>query len=159
MGTLYELTTAAQALYELLQTEEIDEQTLNDTLTAMGADEKMESYCKVIKQLSADIEMFKTEQDRLSSRKKTLENSVDRMKGALLDFMQACGQKKAEAGTFKISISPSQSVNITDEEKSPALYRIPCPDKIDKSGIKKALKEGVEIAGAELVTNKGVRIR
>ena len=49
MATLYELTNQANALYELLQGEEIDEQTFNDTLEAMGAGEKIESYCKIIK--------------------------------------------------------------------------------------------------------------
>ena len=67
MATIYELTEQANALYNLLQAEEIDEQTYNDTLEAMGAGEKVESYCKVIKQLQSDAEMYKTEIDRLTA--------------------------------------------------------------------------------------------
>lgn len=39
--TLYELTAQASELYELLQNEEIDEQTFTDTLEAIGTEEKL----------------------------------------------------------------------------------------------------------------------
>lgn len=159
MATLYELTETAKALYELLQTEEIDEQTFIDTLEAMGAGEKVESYCKVIKQCQSDIELFKSEIDRLTARKKTAENGVDRMKAALLMFMQQTGQDKVKAGTFAVSTATTQAVQITDENAIPRDYLVEQPPKIDKIGIKKALKNGETVTGAELVNNEGVRIR
>jgi chaperonin cofactor prefoldin len=159
MGTLYELTTQANALYELLQAEEIDEQTFNDTLEALGAGEKVESYCKVIKQLQSDVEMFKTEIDRLTARKKTTENGIDRMKNALLAFLQYSGQDKVKAGSFAVSTATTQAVQITDETAIPCAFLVEQPPKIDKIGIKNALKAGEEISGAELINNLGVRIR
>ena len=159
MATLYEMTENAKILYELLQAEEIDEQTIADTLEAMGIDEKLESYGKIIRQMQADADMFKSELDRLSVKKKSADNAVERMKKAVKDFMEASGQEKAKAGAFSFYLAATQSVNITDEKILPADYLIPQPDKIDKNGIKKALKDGVEIAGAELVTNVGVRMR
>lgn len=159
MATLYELTEQATALYELLQSEEIDEQTFNDTLEAMGASEKVEAYCKLIKQLQSDAEMFKSEIDRLTARKKTAENAVDRMKNALLAFLQFSGQDKVKAGSFSVSTATTQAVNITDEKAIPCIYLVEQPPKIDKAGIKKALKAGEEISGAELIDNKGVRIK
>lgn len=48
MATLFEMTQQANTLYELLQNEEIDEQIFNDTLEAMGTEEKIESYCQII---------------------------------------------------------------------------------------------------------------
>jgi hypothetical protein len=159
MGTLYEMTTQANALYELLQAEEIDEQTFNDTLEAMGAADKVESYCKVIKQLQNDVDMFKNEIDRLTARKKTTENGIDRMKAALLAFLQYSGQDKVKAGTFSVSTATTQSVQITDETLIPCIYLVEQPPKISKDAIKKALKSGEKVNGAELVENKGVRIR
>lgn len=159
MATLYELTAQAHALYELLQGEEIDEQTFNDTLEGMGVDEKIESYCKVIKQLQNDAEMFKGEIDRLTARKKTAENAVERMKGALLTFLQASGQEKAKAGTFSVSTATTQSVEIVDETVIPCIYLVEQPPKISKDAIKKALKSGEKVNGAKLIDNKGVRIR
>lgn len=159
MATLYEMTENAKILYELLQAEEIDEQTLADTLEAMGMDEKLESYGKIIRQMQSDTEMFKAEIDRLQAKKKSADNAVERLKKAVKDFMEASGQEKAKAGPFSFYLSAIQSVSITDEKQLPTDYRIPQPDKIDKNGIKKALKDGVEVAGAELVTNIGVRMR
>jgi predicted ribosome quality control (RQC) complex YloA/Tae2 family protein len=159
MATLYELTEQAACLYDLLQSNEIDEQTFNDTLDAMGAGEKAESYCKVIKQLQCDIENFKNEIDRLTARKKTAENAVDRMKAMLLLFMQQTGQDKIKAGTFAISQATTQAVQITDEKAIPCIYLVEQPPKIDKAGIKKALKDGEAVNGAELINNTGVRIR
>ncbi len=159
MATLYELTVQATQLYELLQSDEIDEQTFNDTLEAMGAAEKVESYCKVIKQLQSDVEMFDGELDRLEARKKAAKNGLERMKAALLAFMQQSGQDKVKAGSFAVSTATTQAVQITDESAIPCRFLVEQPPKIDRIGIKAALKAGEEISGAALVNNKGGRIK
>lgn len=158
MATLFEMTQQANTLYELLQNEEIDEQIFNDTLEAMGTEEKIESYCKIIKQLQNDSEMFKSEIARLTERKRTADNSIERMKSALLAYMQASGQAKIKAGIFAVATSNSQAVNITDENLIPADF-VSLTPKIEKAKIKEQLKAGLEIPGAELITNTGVRIR
>lgn len=159
MATLYEMTAYASKLYEMLQAEEIDEQVFNDTLEAMGAGEKVEGYCQIIKQLQSDVEMYKGEIDRLTARKKTTENGIDRMKAALLAFLQYSGQDKVKAGSFAVSTATTQAVQITDEKAIPCAFLVEQPPKIDKIGIKNALKAGEEISGAELINNTGVRIR
>lgn len=159
MATLYEMTENAKMLYELLQSEEIDEQAVTDTLEAMGTDEKLESYGKIIRQMQADADMFKAELDRLTVKKRVSDNAVERMKNAVKEFLKAIGQKKVKAGAFDFCLVATQAVRITDERRLPEDYFIPQPDKIDKAGIKKALKDGTEIAGAELVSNISVRIR
>ena len=81
------------------------------------------------------------------------------MKSALLLFLQQSGQEKVKAGSFSVSMSTSQAVNITNEKEIPCIYLVEQPPKIDKIGIKNALKAGEEINGAELINNTGVRIR
>lgn len=159
MSTLYEMTQQAKILYEMLQAEELDEQTFADTLEAMGTQEKVEGYCQIIKQLQADAEMFEAEETRLAARKKTIKNSIEKMRDTLLMFLQQSGQEKVKAGTFSVSIASTKKVNILDETKIPPEYLIEQPAKVNKTDIKKALQEGEKINGAELVTNFGVRIR
>ena len=159
MATLYELTTQANALYEMLQAEEIDEQTFKDTLEAIGTNEKVEAYCQVIKELQGDFDKYKAEADRLAARMKTAKNGIDRMKESLLTFLQVSGQDKVKAGTFTVSIGTSKATNILDEALIPSEYKTPQPDKIDKTAIKKAIESGLEVAGAEVIINEGVRIR
>lgn len=158
MASLYELTDSAAVLYEMLQAEELDEQTFNDTLEAMGVGEKLEAYCQIIGQLKADIEMFKSEAARIAARKKTAENSEQRMRDAVLAYLKATGRTKDKAGTFSVSISTSKAVQINDENLLPAVYLIPQEPKIDKMAIKKALQDGEKVDGATLVENEGVRI-
>ena len=159
LATLYELTAQAAALYEMLQAEEIDENTFNDTLESLDVAEKVESYCKVIKQMQCDVDMFKSEIDRLAARKKTAENGIERMKAALLMYLDRTGQEKVKSGTFTVAKATTQAVQITDETQIPRVYLVEQPPKVDKIGIKNALKAGEEISGAQLVNNTGVRIR
>ena len=159
MAALYEMTAQASSLYELLQNEEIDEDVFRDTLEAMGADEKVEGYCQVIKELQSDIDKFKAESDRLVARAKTAKNGIERMKTSLLAFLTASGQSKVKAGTFAVSISKSEQTHIVDEAAIPPLFKTPQPDKIDKTAIKTAIKQGVNVPGAEIVINESIRIR
>ena len=159
MATLYEMTTQASELYELLQNEEIDEQTFLDTLESIGTEEKVEGYCQVLKELQADFDKFKAESDRLAARMKTAKNGIDRMKDSLLSFLKASGQSKVKAGTFTVSIGTSKATNILDENLIPAEFKIPQPDKVDKTAIKKAIESGTAVSGAEVVINESVRIR
>ncbi len=157
--TLYEMTSNARELLELLEAEEIDEQTVSDTIEAMGVEEKLESYCQVLKSLKADEEMFKEEIDRLTARKRTISNNIDRMKQAMLDFMNATGQDKAKAGTFSVSKSTSQAVEIIDFNLIPIDFRIHQEDKVDKVAIKNAIGQGQLVPGAFITFSEGVRIR
>lgn len=156
---LFEMTVAANELYDLLTSGEIDEQVFADTLQAMGTEEKLESYCKVIKQLEADLEMLKAEKERIEKKKKTIENSILRMKKAVTDFMKAQGTQKASAGTFTVALSTSKAVNILDENKIPARFLVEQAPKIDKAAIRAELMTGAEIEGCELQINEGVRIK
>ncbi|MBQ6264928.1 MAG: siphovirus Gp157 family protein [Clostridia bacterium] len=157
--TLYEMTEQAMALYELLQNDEIDEQAVADTLEAIGANEKIETYCKLIRQFEADKEAVKSEIDRMKAKKEAAENAVERLKNGILEFMAATDTTKADIGLFKLSVTESKAVDIIDESKIPQKFKIPQPDKIDKAGIREILKNGGSVEGTQLKINKGVRIK
>ena len=154
--TLYEMKQAAINLYEMLQADEIDEQAYNDTMEGIGADEKLEDYIYVIKQYEADNVAIKTEIDRLKTNKEKNDKAIERMKKAVVDFMNATGQKKANAGTFKLSLRKSESTVITDETKIPSEYLVPQPPKVDKTAIKKAIKLGIKVDGAVIEIKESV---
>lgn len=157
--TLYEMTEQARTLYDLLESGEIDEQTYTDTLEAIGADEKVDSYCQIIRQLNADAEMCKAEIDRLTEKKRSAIANADRMKAVLLDFLRTVEGGKVKTALFGASIRKTQSANITDENAIPTAYRIPQPDKISKTDILRDLKAGAEIPGAEIAVSESVTIK
>ena len=159
MATLYELSSCARDLYALLQADEIDEQTVADTMESMGAEEKLVSYCQVLNQLKADSEMFGNEARRIAARKKSTEDNIERMKKAMHDYLVACNKEKDKAGTFDIRITKSASAEIYDPTSVPVEYVVPAEPKFDKVTIRKKLLAGEEIAGAKLVYSEGVAIR
>ena len=156
---LYEMTVATKQLYELLANDEIDEQTIADTLEAMGVEEKLEGYCQVIRQYEAEKDMLKAEKERIDKKIKVCDNAVNRMKKAVMEFMKASGTNKASAGTFTVSLSTSKATKIIDESLIPKKYFIKQEPKIDKKAILEMLKSGAKVKGCELQINEGVRIK
>lgn len=153
---LYEMTTAARNLYELLSEGEIDEQTVKDNLEAIGTEEKLESYCKVIRTFQSDVEALKAEKLRLAEKQARCERAIARMKEAVSAYLGAVGKDSESAGVFTVSLRPFQHVEINgDLPEEYYVYRDPRPDK---DMIRKALQEGKQL-NATLVTENRVQIK
>lgn len=159
MATLYELTKEGANLYSLLESGEIDEQTFRDALEAIGADEKLDTYCNIIQQFKADIAMYDAEEKRLAKKRESAEANLKRMREAVGEFLSAIGKNKLKTALWTASISPTASVNILDETAIPAEFKIPQPDKIDRMAIGKLLKAGEEVKGAVLEMSTKLTIR
>ena len=158
--TLYEMTEQAKTLYNMLSYGEIDEQTFNDTLESIGADDKINDYCIVIRQLKADAESCKEEKKRFEERIRQFENAQKRMKEVLESFMLVTGKDKAKTDKFTLYHTTSKAVEITDLNAIPVEYIKPRKeDDIKKSEIAKIIKCGEEVPGAKLFTNKSLVIR
>lgn len=106
MSKLYELTTDLLTLQELLESPLDDEEILKDTLEGVQGEYelKLEAYCKVIKNLEADMDALKAEAKRLTDKRKVLENNVDRLKKAMFDSMKATGTEKVKGQLFTVAI-------------------------------------------------------
>ena len=103
---LYELTADLLTLQEMLETPLDDEQVLLDTLEAVQGEYemKLESYCKVVKNLEADMEALKNEAKRLTDKRKVLENNVERLKKVMFDSMKVTGTEKVKGQLFSVAI-------------------------------------------------------
>lgn len=156
---LYELTQNAAYLQQLLEDGDIDEQTFNDSLESLMIDDKVESICKVIRNLEAQAAAFKEEADRLTKKRQTAENGVQRLKESLANFLQTTNSKKITAGLFTVSLGSSKSVEVTGEKALPECYLTPQPPKVNKVEIGAALKAGVAVPGAALTESYYVRIK
>ena len=72
--------------------------------------------------------------------------------------MEVFNYDKLDLGLHKLSFRTSQAVNITDEVRIPNQY-IKVETKIDKEALRRDLKAGLVVEGAELVTNRNLQIR
>lgn len=158
--TLYEMTVQAQTLRDLLDAEEIDEQTFTDTLEAIGSEEKVNSYCQIIRELDGDNTAIKAEIERLKKRIEHNTGSIERMKQALDEFMVASGKKKEKTPFFTVSYRRSQSVDILNEADIPQVYiKVKTETAPDKMAIKAALKAGETIPGCQLKESESIQIK
>lgn len=158
-SSLYELTGQAIELQLLLESGEITEEAYNDTIESLGFENKVESICKVIRNLEAEAAAFKVEKDRLAERQKTAENGIKRLKESLLNYMLATNKTKVKEGLFSVRVGSSEKVVVTNQDKIPKEYLIEQQPKVDIAGIKKSLKEGEEFEGIEIEENSFVVVR
>lgn len=161
--TLYELQQEQLELNALLEenggelTPEIEERL---QIHDFDVNQKMESYCKAIKQYEADIEAFKSEIERLKARKDSADKAIERMKSAMVNAMTTFGLSKVEAGTFKIGTRKSQSLEVLDESLVPSKFKNKVITvKVDKNAIKDAMKAGEEVNGVKLNDNLSISIK
>lgn len=158
--TLYEMTAQAQALRDMLDNDEIDEQTFTDTLEAIGTEDKVNSYCQIIRELDGDNTAIKAEIERLKKRIEHNTASIDRMKQALDGFMTASGKSKEKTPFFTVSYRHSQSVDILNESDIPQAYiKVKTETAPDKAAIKAALKAGETVPGCQLKDTESIQIR
>lgn len=157
--TLYEMTEIARKLYAMFEADQIDEQVVSDTLEGIGIDEKLEDYCKVIRQFEAEAEVYKAEKDRFSAKEKKARKAVERLENAILRYLISAGKDGQKSGVFEVKRSQSRSANIVDASVIPAQYRKPQPDSIDVAGVRKALLNGEQVAGAVLQVNENLSIK
>lgn len=106
MATLYELTGEFQALFEMLNDPEVEEQVIIDTLEGVEfeIEIKAENYAKIIKELEGYIEAIKVEMKRLSDKRSSFEKNIERLKSNLKEAMIATGKTKFKTDLFSFNI-------------------------------------------------------
>lgn len=156
--SLFEMSNTAKQLYELLESGDIDETILLDTMESIGASAKLQDYVYVVKSFEAEISMYDAEIKRLTENKRILQNRIEYMKEKMIEFMQATGQKTANAGTFKLTMRENKSCEVENIDLIPLEYMREIPTKLepDKKAMLQAMKNGEKISGASLKTSYSV---
>ncbi|HFR3749346.1 TPA: siphovirus Gp157 family protein [Streptococcus suis] len=159
MANIYELTGIFKQIAEM---EGIDEETKLDTLESIDwteqFEEKVENTVKVIKNKEADVDQLKEEIDRLTKRKKSIENDITRLKTGLQGAFEITGHDKIKTLLFTVSLANNQPSVVVDEDLLPKKYFIQTL-KPDKTAIKESLKAGKKVRGAMLQESRSLRIR
>ena len=163
MRALYDIDAAILACVDLETGEILDAEKL-DALQ-MEREQKLEGVALWIKDLKAEAEAVKAEADRLTARKKAVENKIDGLKQWLLYALKGEKLKTPRCNVYQ---THSQRVAVEDEtglisflqtlEEPEKFLRFKDPE-LKKDDIKKALKDGYEIPGASLEETENVVIK
>lgn len=163
--TLYQITNDYMQLMQMMEDPEMDPQTLSDTMEGIEGEleVKAESYAKVMKNLEADVVGIKAEIDRLSERKKTIENNIKKMKETLQFAMETTGKTKFKTELFSFGIRKNAPAVVMDEpyiENVPERFLKYSDPTINRSAIKEAIQKGEDLEGlAHLEQSTSLSIR
>jgi hypothetical protein len=145
------------------------ENKLLEALTELKGDfdTKAESVSLYIKELEAGTKALGESIKNLQSRKKAMENKVERLKAYLINSMDTVNETKIETDKVRISLrNNAPSVVVYDEKAFINQYKGNRDDllkysepTINKIAVKDALKSGEDIAGATLEAKRTVTIK
>lgn len=164
MANIYELKQEFDALWSILEDELVEDAELEDAFANAQLDlaDKLENCCKYIKNQESAIAGLKEEEKRLSTKRKAMENGIERLKKLMQMAMTAAGEKKIACGTFTTSIqaNPPKAVIDTDLANIPEKYLVAQEPTIDKKAILADLKDGANLEGvAHIEQSESLRIR
>ncbi|MDF1830644.1 siphovirus Gp157 family protein [Cycloclasticus pugetii] len=154
-------------LYQLNDCMKQAEDALNDGATPeevaeviaaieMDFKQKAVNIAYFMRNLSGFVESVKSEEVRLSTRRKQYEAHIDRMKNYLSDGMKESGITKADDGVISVSYGkPKPLLVIDDESCIPEKYlAIKVISSVDKKALLNDLKIGEEVKGASIGESK-----
>ena len=133
---------------EIIDTEQLDK-------LQMERDNKIENVACWIKELKVEAEALKAEKQALAERQKTAERKAESLKKWLAYALQG---EKFNTTKCAVSFRKSEAVEVTDEGLNNLMkehdelltYKAPEPNK---TAIKQAIKDGLNVAGVQLVRN------
>ena len=157
--TIYEIDQAIMECVDLETGEIIDTEQLDKL--QMERETKIEGVACWIKDLKAEAEALKNEKQALAERQKVAENKAESLKKWLAYALQG---EKFKTTKCAISFRESEAVEVTDEGLNNLMkehdelltYKAPEPNK---TAIKQAIKDGLNVAGVQLVQNTSVIIK
>lgn len=164
---LYDIANDYIALMNAIENDEIPEDAVNDTLEAIQGEleEKADNIGCLLKELEAEINAFKVEEQRLAERRKKKEKLYDRLKNYLSDSLITAGINKLETTRNAISFRKSEVAEVNEvafmewaKVNRADLITVKVTESANKPEIKKALKSGEEIPGAVLVTKQNIQL-
>ncbi|WP_302294560.1 siphovirus Gp157 family protein [Pyramidobacter piscolens] len=168
MAKLYELSDMNRSIWEnieaALDDPEIDWDAAEADLKQIEQefDGKVENCAKLIVGMNGESESIAAEIERLTARRRALDNKVKRFKEYVKNEMIYSGRDKVKTNLFTIAVQNSPaSLKVFNEADIPPEYFTVIPEttKLDAAAVKTALKDGKQIPGAELFVDTHLRIR
>lgn len=132
-------------------------QLLNDI--DIAKEEKILSIAKYYKELQYQSEAIKSEIDKLRSKQQSINCRLDFFE-SYINKNYDNKDKKINDTVISVSWRKSEQTSIFDIDKVPNDYKTLKTEIVAKKDeIKKAIKDGISIDGAEIITNYNLQIK
>ncbi len=150
---LWKIDETLLALMESIETcpDEMRDELQADIEIYLGKEAaKVDQTAHVLAAMDYERKACMDEIDRLADRMKAAKKAQDRLEAYLCRIISARGAP-LKGNTNTLSVRTSDAVVITDVGLLPDIYRpVQEVQSVDKTAIKKALKAGAEVSGADL---------
>lgn len=166
---LYELSKDYENLILAIENGDIPEEAIADTLESIELmlDEKADNIACWIKQLTAEAEAIKAEEDKLKARRTAKLNRAERLTEYLAECLTNAGRTKIETARNVISFRKTPPKVVFDDEKkfiewamdnADALLNYGKPT-VNRTAIKAAIESGADIAGVRIESSQNLAIK
>ena len=161
MATLYEIKADLEHVLDggLIVDEETGEVLFDsENLEQLQAayEEKLEAVGLFIKNLESDAAAIREEEKKLAARRHVMENKAKRLREYML--LNLGDGEKVKTARIEIGTRYTEAVHVDDDAEVPEEYmRIKAEP--NKTALKAALKNGVEIPGVQMVRNRSLQVK
>ena len=161
--TLYKLADEYVAIAMQLADSDLPDDVIADTLEGASGDIENKAWntAALILQFEGEAAMIKEAEQRMSSRRKSLEKRVQWMRDYMLVQLIRTGIGEIDSPEFVIRVHDNPpKVVLDDEELVPAAFKqTEVVTSIRKADIRRLLLEGQPVAGAHLESEKRLSIK
>lgn len=151
---LYEINQAILDCIDMETGEIIAPEKLEEL--KMDRHEKLRNIAFVALNAAADAKAYEEQEKKFSARKKAAKATVAWAKETLARELAG---KKMKEPEFSVSYRKSEVVEIADPNAVPDEFLAPQPPKVDKIGLKKAIKGGAVIDGVTVTEKQNIQIK
>jgi phage host-nuclease inhibitor protein Gam len=160
MPNLYELGGDYKALQEAMDRPDVTQDEIAVLITQLDETrgelrDKVDALCRVLANVKGNAEKFAAEEARLAKRRKSLENSQERIRNWIRASMDMLDVKKISTNVHTVSISPGQpKVVVVDESVIPEEY-VRVKREIDKKAVMDTYNNDGEIVpGCDIINGE-----
>jgi len=151
---LYEIAEQYQDAVRNLANMDLPPDVVNDTLEALSGEISLKAWniAAAFLHMEGEAELIRQAEERMSRRRKALENRAAGLRQYLKVQMEHTGIREIRSPQFIIKVKQNPPKVIFDDESAiPGMFkREESVIHIDKNGIKQALLSGQEVRGARL---------
>ena len=166
---LYEIAADYENLMFAIENGDIPEEAIADTLESITSllDEKADNIACLIKNLTAEAEAIKAEEDRLKARRTAKLKQAERLTNYLSDTLQQSGYTKIETARNVIAfrktppsvVFANESAFIEWAKENAECFLTYKEPTVNKTAIKTAINEGLELEGVSIESKLNISIK
>lgn len=156
--SLYQMTTDFRRLLEAIESGEIPEEAINDTIEAVNGawEERADAVISAIKELKVEAEAIRAEEIALAERRKRKAKTIERLSEYFSTSLKAIGKNKYESAKHVVTFRKSTSLTISDVEAFISYAMNEHPEAVRKKETlepdKEAIKELIKTVKLPFVT-------